>query len=83
MGGTESSTGKVIRNGDWEHQICWSESKPSVHSAECGIQQRHGSHIRRYSHVSSYCYKMSITKIQFIQRLIFNPECIYLTLTFQ
>ena len=30
MGGTESSTGAVIRNGDWEHRFCWSESQTSI-----------------------------------------------------
>jgi len=52
MGGTESSPGKVVRNGDWEHRICWAESKPSTHSDACGIQQRHGSHVTRYSHIA-------------------------------
>ena len=33
MGGTESSTGAVIRNGDWEHRFCWSESQTSIATA--------------------------------------------------
>ena len=37
MGGSESSTGAVIRNGDWEHRICWSESKPSLNSEDSQI----------------------------------------------
>merc|ERR1712038_1963797 len=27
-----------IRNGDWEHRICWSESKPSLNSLDSPMQ---------------------------------------------
>lgn len=33
MGASYSTSGVVIRNGDWEHRLCWSESKSSL-SAE-------------------------------------------------
>ena len=48
MGGVESSTGAVIRNGDWEHHICWSEAKPSIGSLEVAQTFENGSFIKRY-----------------------------------
>ena len=53
MGGTESSTGAVIRNGDWEHRFCWSESKTSiatnVPSQEKSMGNADGSEVNRYT----------------------------------
>ena len=48
MGGVESSTGAVIRNGDWEHHICWSEAKPNNDPSEVARTFENGSFIKRY-----------------------------------
>ena len=54
MGGVESSTGAVIRNGDWEHHICWSEAKPNNDSSEVARTFKNGSFIKRYLVVSKF-----------------------------
>ena len=54
MGGVESSTGAVIRNGDWEHHICWSEAKPNTDSLEVARTFENGSFIKRYLVVLKY-----------------------------
>ena len=47
MGGVESSSGAVVRNGDWEHRICWSESKPSINSYDSPTHSANVSPKRR------------------------------------
>ena len=47
MGGTESSTAAVIRNGDWEHRLCWSESKSSINSVSSEPQLSSYSALKR------------------------------------
>ena len=55
MGGVESSTGGVIRNGDWEHRICWSEAKPNTDSLEVAARTfENGSFVKRYLVVLKY-----------------------------
>ena len=54
MGGVESSTGAVIRNGDWEHHICWSEAKSNNDSLEVARTFENGSFIKRYLVVSKF-----------------------------
>ena len=55
MGGVESSTGAVIRNGDWEHRICWSEAKPNnTDSLEVARTFENGSFVKRYLVVLKY-----------------------------
>ena len=56
MGGVESSTGCVIRNGDWEHRICWSEAKQTnTDSLEVAARTfENGSFVKRYLVVLKY-----------------------------
>ena len=63
MGGVESSTGAVIRNGDWEHHICWSEAKPNNDSSEVARTFENGSFIKRYLVASKFQLD---TKLQII-----------------
>ena len=60
MGGVESSTGAVIRNGDWEHHICWSEAKPNNDSSEVARTFENGSFIKRY---------LVVSKLQLVTKL--------------
>ena len=55
MGGVESTTGgTVIRNGDWEHRICWSESKPSINSLD---SPRHNVSPKRRYYINQESYE--------------------------
>ena len=63
MGGVESSTGAVIRNGDWEHHICWSEAKPNNDSSEVARTFENGSFIKRY---------LVVSKLQLVTKLSVN-----------
>ena len=70
MGGVESSTGAVIRNGDWEHHICWSEAKPNNDSLEVARTFENGSFIERYFIVVKFLLDTKLLFIIYIHLLI-------------
>ena len=74
MGGSESSTAAVIRNGDWEHRLCWSESISSIDSIPSQQRLSNGSATKRWLNMNIKTCDKKVESLLEVKRNYFEEN---------